>query len=489
MDIGSLKKANKVYADKTHILQALGTRNISELREISNYFYNTNGIYRRVCQYFAYLYRYDWYIVPEIFDSTIKQEKVLKDFSKILTYLDNSHIPKICGDIALKVIKNGAYYGMLVDYNDGIILQELPVGYCRSRFSSGNNPAIEFNMRYFDDQFPDLNYKLKVLKMFPKDVQKGYVLYRQNKLKGDCSDGYSTGWYLLDPKLTVKFDFNGNEIPMFANAIPALLDLDAAQELDRRKQMQKLLKIIVQKLPLDKNGDLIFDVDEGKDIHNNAVQMLKRAIGVDILTTFTDVESIDLSDRNTATTVDDLAKVERALFNTIGSSTNIFNTDGNLSLEKSILNDEATTRDLLLQFEIFFDRIARNKNPNKKKYNFKLYFLETTQYNYKELAKLYKEQVQIGYSKMLPQIAMGHSQSAIINSAYFENEVLNLSAIMIPPLMSSTMSGEDILGKKENSSSSKSQKIIDTSDKTGGREELPDDQKSDKTLKNKESMN
>jgi hypothetical protein len=35
--------------------------------------------------------------------------------------------------------------------------------------------------------------------------------------------------------------------------------------------------------------------------------------------------------------------------------------------------------------------------------------LETTQYNYKDLAKMYKEQVQLGYSKMLPQIAMGHS--------------------------------------------------------------------------------
>jgi hypothetical protein len=35
--------------------------------------------------------------------------------------------------------------------------------------------------------------------------------------------------------------------------------------------------------------------------------------------------------------------------------------------------------------------------------------LETTQYNYKDLAKYYKEQVQLGYSKMLPQIALGHS--------------------------------------------------------------------------------
>ena len=48
----------------------MGERNIPLMREISNYFYNTNGIYSRVCEYFAYLYRYDWYIVPEIFDES-----------------------------------------------------------------------------------------------------------------------------------------------------------------------------------------------------------------------------------------------------------------------------------------------------------------------------------------------------------------------------------------------------------------------------------
>jgi hypothetical protein len=198
-------------------------------------------------------------------------------------------------------------------------------------------------------------------------------------------------------------------VPTFVNAIPALLDLDAAQDLDRRKQMQKLLKIVVQKLPMDKNGDLIFDVDEAKDIHDNAVHMLSRAIGVDVLTTFADIESIDMSDKNTSTTVDDLEKVERAVFNSIGSSRNLFNTDGNLSLEKSILNDESSVRNLLLQFGMFFDRVTRSLNTQKKKYNFKLYMLETTQYNYKDLSKMYKEQTQLGYSKMLPQIALGHS--------------------------------------------------------------------------------
>jgi hypothetical protein len=43
----------------------------------------------------------------------------------------------------------------------------------------------------------------------------------------------------LDPESTVKFSFyNGqHDIPIFANAIPAIIDLDQAQDLDRRKQM------------------------------------------------------------------------------------------------------------------------------------------------------------------------------------------------------------------------------------------------------------
>ena len=243
---------------------------------------------------------------------------------------------------------------------------------------------------------------------------------------------------------------------------------------------------------MDKNGDLIFDVDEARDIHNNAVQMLKRAVGVDVLTTFADIDSIDMSDKNTTTSQDDLAKVERSVFNALGISQNIFNTDGNLALDKSILNDEGALRTLLLQFEIFFDRITQSLSGAKKKYNFRLYMLETTQYNYKELAKMYKEQVQMGYSKMLPQIALGHSQSFILNTAYFENEVMKLSEIMIPPLMSSTMKMEDLKGGG-NSNSTQTNKTQtntggQTSEKSAGRPEKPDSEKSAKTIQNKESM-
>ena len=412
----------------------------------------------------------------------------MTEFNSLLSFLDNSHLKKVCGDVALEVIKNGAYYGYINELADKVVLQQLPIKYCRSRYNAGTRPAVEFNMKFFDEQFRDINYRMKVLKMFPKEFSKGYLLYKQSKLVPD-GQGDTDGWYLLDPEKAVKFCVNESDTPLFINAIPSLIDLDAAQDLDRRKQMQKLLKIVVQKLPLDKNGDLIFDIDEARDIHNNAVEMLSRAVCVDVLTTFTDVEVADMSDSNTTTSKDDLAKVERTVFNSLGISQNLFNTDSNMSLEKSILNDESSLRTLLLQFHMFFDELVQSKCKNKKKVLFNLYMLETTQFNFKEMSKLYKEQVQIGYSKMLPQIALGHSQSSIIHTAFFENNILHLNELMIPPLQSSTMNAEALAAThKRNSGKDAVADGLEDTNSQGGRPEKPDDEKSDKTIANKESM-
>lgn len=247
INLGDIQKCGHYRISKGMVLQALAEKDLPTLRMISEYFYNVSGIYQRACNYFAQLYRYDWYLIPEVFDESVKEDKVLKDFSKVLSFLDNSYIKKTCGDIALKVVKNGCYYGMLVPSSDSIILQDLPIHYCRTRFSRAGMPVVEFNMAYFDEKFPDINYRLKVLKMFPEDFVRGYTLYKQGKLKEDnidcgwgernhfCQKGY--GWYMLDPDSCVKFNLNNSDVPVFASAIPAIIDLDAAQDLDRRKQM------------------------------------------------------------------------------------------------------------------------------------------------------------------------------------------------------------------------------------------------------------
>ena len=483
IDLGSFKKVNSRLGDKKGVLKAIADGDLIKMREISDFFYKTSGIYSRIIRYMAFMYRYDWFVTPYVYDKKMKQEKLLDNFYNSLKILDKFEVKKTLGEIALKVLRFGAYYGYKIKTSDGITLQELPVNYCRSRFFSGKHPVVEFHMRYFDDYFQTTEIRNKILKTFPKEIQKGYQLYKLGKLPPQFR-GDSSGWYLLDPDQTVKFTANGEDYPAFISVIPLIIDLDEAQELDRKKSLQRLLKIVVQKMPLDKNGDLIFDIDEARELHNNAIRMLSRAIGIDVLTTFADVEVADMETTAAAAQTDDLARVERQLFNEAGVSQMQFNTDGNIALEKSILNDEATMYNMLLQFEQFLNDLLKPLNSNKKKVEYTVQLLTTTIYNYKEMAKLYKEQMQVGFSKMLPQVALGQTQSSILAGAYFENDILDLVNVFIPPLMSSTMNA-DILNRVKGGDGSNGK-----ADSEGpGRKELDNDQKSEKTIANRESMN
>ena len=487
-NLGDLKKVDRRLTDKEYILKAIHDCDFEAMREISNFYYKTSGIYARLCRYMAYLYRYDWLVTPYINENTENakvDEKVLQNFYQVLLYLDNFEVKRFFGEVALKVIRNGCYYGYMIPQNQRMAIQELPVSYCRSRFSVNGRPAVEFNMKYFDTAFKDATQRARILDLFPAEFKKAYIMYKKGQLPPQFA-GDSEGWYLLDPVCAFKFNINGEDFPAFVSVVPAIIDLDAAQEIDRKKMAQKLLKIIIQKMPLDKNGDLVFDVDEAQQLHNNAVQMLSKAIGIDVLTTFADVDVADMGDNSNTNSRDELEKVERAIYNEAGVSQMQFNTDGNIALEKSILNDEASMYNLLVQFESFLNAVIAKFNTNPKKYYYRVQILTTTIYNYKDMAKLYKEQTQLGYSKMLPQIALGQSQSSILANAYFENDLLDLVHVFVPPLMSSTMNAEAIAQTKSGGNPTKV--TNGDTNSTGGRPEKADDEKSEKTLKNEESL-
>ena len=90
----------------------------------------------------------------------------------------------------------------------------------------------------------------------------------------------------------------------------------------------------------------------------------------------------------------------------------------------------------------------------------------------------------MGYTKMLPQVALGQTQSSILANAYFENDILDLVRVFIPPLTSNTMNAEAL----QNRGSVSGKQQSGTGQEGAGRPEKEDSQKSDKTIQNKESM-
>lgn len=64
INLGAYTKSTvpRNYTNKGLVIQAMANRDYETLREISNHFYRISGIYRRICDYVATMYRYDWYV-------------------------------------------------------------------------------------------------------------------------------------------------------------------------------------------------------------------------------------------------------------------------------------------------------------------------------------------------------------------------------------------------------------------------------------------
>lgn len=483
INLGAFKRANQDLADKETIQRAISTRDYEYLQQVSDFFYDISGVYGRLVRYLAYLYRYDWMVIPYVEDESREDnlDEIAAKFAQVLRHIEESDIKRVFGDIALKVVKNGVYYGYRLDTSKNSIIQELPPEYCRSRFFVQGKPLVEFNVKFFDDMFRDANQRANILRSFPKEFSKGYIAYKEGRLEAEA--GEMPGWITLDSTKAIQFTVHGSLMPPLTSVIPAIIDLDEAQDLDKKKTMQELLKIVIQKMPFDKNGEMIFDIDEAQELHNNAVSMLGRAIGVDVLTTFADISVENMADKSSATGKDDLQRVERGVYNEAGISQMLFATDGNLALEKSVANDEASMFNLLLQFKTFLNDMVAELFDTPGVVDFRVDMLTTTIYNYKEMSNMYKDQAVHGYSKFLSQIALGQSQSSILASAHFENDVLEMSRIMVPLQSSHTMNTAEIM-----SGGDKEGEPANSEDAKGGRPEKSDDEKSDKTLANQASM-
>lgn len=462
--IGDYRSMGRTIFTKRIVVKALEERDIEKIRHISRHFNAVSGIYSRACKYLAYLPTYDYTLTPNITKFS-SREILMEDFTKALRFIDSLNLKTKLSEISLTAIVDGAYYGYLKVQGNRAVIQDLPVDYCRSHYKINGIPVVEFNLDYFDRNFKSIELKKAVLRNMPQEIAEMYVKWKSGEeILTNEGRGH---WIMLDTIKAFKINLNKDDAPVFSHALPQIIDLDDLQGIQKKKAESQLLKIMVQKIPLDKNGEFIFDMEEAKAMHANAVRMLARAINVDVLTTFADSELLDLEERRTNASTDN-ERWERSTFSELGLSQQLFATEGNIALEKSILNDESIAMQLVLQYQDWLNYVLHNKFiQNNPDYTFDIWFPRLTQHNRADMARLYREQASMGYSKLLPALALGQSQSNFISTLLFENEFLKLGSVMEPVKMASTQSGKASSG--------------------AGRPEKSDDQKSDKTLANEAS--
>ena len=240
-------------------------------------------------------------------------------------------------------------------------------------------------------------------------------------------------------------------------------------------------------MPIDKDGELVFQLDEVAEIHASVANMLQDIDTVDVLTTFgeTDLESLQESSAATQS-ADRIAKYKSNAYDALGRSSIMFNADGSSTLAYSIKKDEALMISYLNVYETWI-KYHLNSRFVRNGLTFDFEILPTTVFNRQDLQQAYFRGAQYGYSKMFAGVAMGIKQRDQLSLMEFENDFLKMSEKMVPLQSSYTTSGTAVANEEKTSSSGEktttSVKVQDLDNK-GGRPELPDEQKSEKTQAN-----
>ena len=463
------------------IQQIIRSGELVALRELSRYFYRTNSEYRNNIDFLAHLPLYDTVVIPVFEEGKGSKTQIIKAFYSACHFIDKLDVPNTFSNITAEWIKNGVYYGILRMDGDKPVIQDLPIEFCRSRFKDFNNLNIlEFNVLYCE-RLTDKEYRDEVILSFPAVVQKAWKEWLISKKKIDP-------WVLIPAaEGGVCFFFPHDQTPLLIASIPTLKKLDDAIGREEKRDENELYKLLIQKMPIDKDGELIFQLDEVADIHESVANMLQDIDTVDVLTTFGDTSLESLQESSAASqSADRIEKYRKNAWDALGRGNIMFNPDGSSSLAYMIKKDESLMISYLNMYESWI-KFHLNEKFARTGLAFDFEIIPTTVFNRKDLQQSYFSGAQYGYSKMFAGVVMGIKQMSQLSLMNFENDFLKMSEKMIPLQSSYTTSGNIVAGEEKNSSTA--QKSSNSSaagniNNTGGRPELPDEQKSEKTQAN-----
>jgi len=463
------------------IQQIIRSGDVQAYRELSLYYYRTNSEYRNNIDYLAALPLYDTVVIPVMEEGRGSATQIRKNFEKACEFIENLDVPNTFSHITREWLKTGIYYGVLRTDGDLVVIQDLPLEYCRVRFKDMHNLNIlEFNLTYFL-RISDEELRREAVESFPEIVQEAWHEYYDLHTRIDT-------WVMLPAGSGgVSFSFADDQTPLLLASIESLKKLDDAVKREEKRDENELYKLLIQKMPIDKNGELVFQLEEVADIHASVAEMLSDTDTVDVLTTFGDTSLESLQDTSAASqSADRIEKYRKNTFDALGRSSLLFNAEGSSSLAYSIKKDEALMTVYLNAYETWI-KYHLNEKFARNGLSFDFEILPTTVFNRQDIQATYFRGAQYGYSKMFAGVAIGIKQRDQLSLMDFENELLHMSEKMIPLQSSYTTSGVAVAQEEKSNSTTQKTTISTQSndlDNKGGRPELPDEQKSEKTQAN-----
>ncbi len=448
------------------IEQIIRSGDLDSLRQLSRYYYRTNSEYRENVDFLATLPFYDTFVTPIFEQGKGSQAQIIKSFYNACAFVDKLDVKNTFTRITKSWLVNGMYNGILREIGNKVSIQDLPLEFCRTRFKDYNDLNIlEFNVTYFERRFSDDRERARMVATFPEVVQKAWRNWKDKKT--------ADPWVMVSSADGgVNFCFADDQTPLLIASLPKLRKLNDAVDREEKRDENELYKLLIQRMPIDKDGELVFGLDEVENIHQGVATMLQDLDTVDVLTTFGDTTLENLQDSSAATqSANRIDKYTKNAWNALGRGSILFNPENSSTLGYSIKKDESLMKSYLNMYSTWI-RFQINQRFTRTGLTFDFEILPTTMFNLKDYQSIYFQGAQYGYSKMRAGVASGVKQLAQLSLMTFENDFLHMTEKMVPLQSSYTSSGNEGT----------------TAGNKGGRPELPDEEKSEKTQANIAAM-
>lgn len=397
-------------------------QNYAQLQNISQYLKSVGGNYFRIVKYLSGLLTLDYMITPNSKAKMDNKDKVMKDYVKAAGMLEKMNIKYNFRWILERLIENGEIYIYEIEDSKGIVYKELPPTFCRISAIDNGVYLYEINLNKITNA---------TLLDFPMEIQSAYA----------SKSTYKDGWYPVSNK---GFAFNavGNHahgFPVLCMMFDDVMGLEDTKDLIEGKTKLDSIKLVHQKIPLDKENKPVFDMQTARIYHEATKKGLPN--GVAITTNPLEISQIPF-DKAANRDFDSIERSERNIWNSSGISDMIFNNNkaSGEALKRSIIADET----LMFPYLYMFSNFINNRIESTK---FTLTFLEVSFFGRDEKLKTYKDLMGYGASRMYFLTLQGLEPIQILNMLRFEQEMLDIDKYMIPKMTSHTMSGEDEGGR------------------------------------------
>lgn len=312
--------------------------------------------------------------------------------------------------------------------NDNITIQQLPSDYCNIAVVEGNVLNVSFDFSYFDANG-------EFLELYPPEFNKKYSLY--------LNDRTGMKWQELDSPNSFAVKCNNDiltyAIPPFAGIFREVYDLEDYKQLKMTKTELENYALLVMRLGINKDGEWEMDLDKAKEFYRNLDKVLPEEVGA-VLSPMP-IDKIGFEKSNTGDT-DTIAEAEQNLFTAAGVSSLLFNNAKATSnaLLLSIKADQAITFGIVRSIEGVINRFIQSYSFGK---NFRVTFLNCSEYNRKELGEQYLKACQYG----LPMVSyfcasQGMLQAEMDCMNFLEDDVLQIKERFKPLLSSATISSD-----------------------------------------------